>query len=59
VQLSRAAVAAPAGAAGKRPDAAAEASIDTRAHSDLRQQIDDEPRRSDSPDLLDPAAPKE
>jgi small-conductance mechanosensitive channel len=59
VQLSRAAVAAPAGAAVKRPDAAAEASIDTRAHSDLRQQIDDEPRRSDSPDLLDPAAPKE
>ena len=38
---------------------AAPAAVDTRAHSDLQQQIEHDPRADASADLLDPAAPKE
>lgn len=55
---------APAEVAAPGPDAqvsrsAAHAAVDTRAHSDLQQQIEHDPRADASADLLDPAAPKE
>jgi hypothetical protein len=62
---------APGAAAARAPDDAgveakadappqsAQAGVDTRAHADLQEQIQQDERSHASADLLDPSAPKE